>query len=65
MSIRTRVQRWQHAGALPRILDAATPAIKRMHRNYRSRIYDLSPWGDDWRFGRTKDDPAFANLPRR
>lgn len=65
MSIRTRVQRWQRAGVLPAILDAAAPAIERMRANYWSRLSELSPWGAEWKFHREKDDPAFVNLPRR
>ena len=64
-SIRVRVQRWERAGVLPTILDKAEPAIQRIRANYDRRLSDLSPWGNDWRFGREKDDKAFANLPRR
>jgi len=64
-SIRTRVQRWTRAGVLPRILAAAAPAIARMRGNYQAHVSDLSPWGSNWKFNRSKDDPAFANLPRR
>ena len=45
ISIRTRVQRWQRAGVLPRILDVAEPAIERMRANCWSRLSELSPWG--------------------
>jgi hypothetical protein len=65
MSIRTRVQRWQRAGVLPKILDAAAPPIERISIDFQDRLHELSPWGRNWQFGRKKDDPAFRNLPRR
>ena len=64
-SIRTRCQRWEKAGVLADILDAAAPAIQRIGSNYWARLSALSPSGDDWKFNREKDDKAFANLPRR
>ncbi len=63
-SVRTRTKRWARAGALPKILTAAKPAIERMHANYWGRLSDLSPWGSDWQFNRKATDRAFANLPR-
>ena len=65
MSIRTRIQRWERAGVLSKILEAAAPAIARMNANYWARLSDLSPWGSKWKFAREKDDPDLINLPRR
>jgi transposase len=63
-SIRTRIRRWEAAGVLGRIIEAAEPAIERMQLNYSARLRDLGPSGRDWKFNRERDDPAFRNLPR-
>jgi transposase len=63
MSIRTRVQRWERAGALLNILAAAAPAIARIHSNYWDHLRYLS-FGSGWKLHRDKDDPELVNLPR-
>jgi hypothetical protein len=64
MAIRTRVQRWEKAGVLPDILEAAAPATARIKSAYWSYLRYLS-FGPGWKFNRPKDDPEFANLPRQ
>jgi transposase len=64
-SVRTRVKRWRKSGALDEILIATSPAINRIRIDYENYLHRLSPWGGGWTFGRTKDDPIFANLPTR
>ena len=63
MHITTRMQRWERAGVLRAILEAAGPAIERMSVNYNNRLRELS-WGPGWRFDRKADDPDYIHLPR-
>ena len=64
MSIRTRLQRWQHSGALPAILEAAQPAVERVYIAYWDHLHWLS-YGMGWKFNRAKDDPELAFPGRR
>jgi transposase len=63
MSVRTRIQRWRRADLLPKVLQAAAPAIERIRSNYWDHLRWLSS-GKGWKLNREKDDPELVNLPR-